>query len=255
MLRGLYTSVSSMITLESRQAVINNNIANINTTGYKDEKLITRTFDDVMLSNFENYEDGIAYRQDLGEMSFGTAIDHTKTNFNQGTHFQTDNNTDFALMGDGFFEVRDNNNNSYYTRDGSFVISNEGYLTTSQGHQVMGINPQTGQKEPIFVGNDRISINQANEITVNDRKYKLSIVKFEDNQKLKRASNNLYTGEGATQAQNIQARQGYLEGSNVDFITETVSLMETIKEFEANQKVMQTIDTTLGKIASEIGRI
>ncbi|MDC9403732.1 flagellar basal body protein, partial [Clostridioides difficile] len=70
MLRGLYTSVSSMLTLQSRQGIITNNLANINTTGYKQETLLGKSFDEVMLSNNDNYKNGKANKQILGNMSF-----------------------------------------------------------------------------------------------------------------------------------------------------------------------------------------
>ncbi len=255
MLRGMYTSISSMITLQARQSVVNNNIANINTTGYKSEELLTKTFDDYLIVNHDDYKDGVGHRNEVGELSFGVSIDDTFTEYSQGTLYETDNNTDFAIVGDGFFRVIDENDNEFFTRDGSFRVDEQGYLTTSTGYLVTGTNIQTGELGPIYVGNDRISLNQANELTAGGQEYKLNLYNFEDNQNLEKVSNNLYSGEGAAEVLNSQIKQSHLEGSNVDYINQTALLMETVKEFEANQKVIQTIDSTLQKIANEIGRI
>ena len=152
MLRGLYTSVSSMLTLQSRQSIITNNLANINTTGYKEETLVGKSFDEVMLSNNDNYKAGEANKQILGSMSFGVRIDDTYTNYSQGTNVSTDNNMDFAIEGNGFFEVEDDQNNKYYTRRGDFSVDAQGYLTTSSGNYVLGKNNITGVTERINVG-------------------------------------------------------------------------------------------------------
>ena len=133
MLRGLYTSVSSMLTLQSRQSIITNNLANINTTGYKEETLVGKSFDEVMLSNNDNYKAGESNKQILGSMSFGVRTDDTYTDYSQGTNVSTDNNMDFAIEGNGFFEVEDEQNNKYYTRNGDFSVDAQGYLITSSG--------------------------------------------------------------------------------------------------------------------------
>ena len=255
MLRGMYTSVSAMISLQSRQAVINNNIANINTTGFKSEELLVKSFDDVMISNNDKYIDGKGNKHEVGNLSFGVKIDETYTDRIQGTIYETDNSTDFALVGEGFFRVIDENENEYFTRDGSFRVNNQGFLTTSTGELVTATNLETEEIEPILVGNERISLNQNNELTIGNERYKFNVYNFDNTQELEKVSNNLYNGEGAFESNDAVIKQNHLEGSNVDYIEETTLMMQTLKEFEANQKVIQTIDSTLAKIANDIGRI
>ena len=256
MLRGLYTSVSSMINLQERQSIITNNLANINTVGFKSETLVSKSFDEVTLINHDHYENGVPKKQVLGDMSFGVSIDDTVTNFSEGTHISTENNTDFAIGGNGMFQVQDFSGNTYYTRNGSFNINSQGYLVTDAGHNVMGYNKTTGALEAINVGNEKIAVSPNNNISINgvDR-YSFAIVDFEDKNILTKVGDNLYFGENPTQASNFYVRQGYLEAANVNSINEVSSLMETVREFEASQKVIQTIDSTLQKIASEIGRV
>ncbi|MEG1870686.1 MAG: flagellar hook-basal body complex protein, partial [Peptostreptococcaceae bacterium] len=157
MLRGIYTSVSSMLNLQERQSVLTNNMANLKTNGYKEDKLISKSFDEMTLSNNDNYKNGVPTKQVLGGLSFGTKIDEVTTNFKQGTFSQTENNSDFALDGSGFFQVRDFGGNTFYSRDGSFKVNSQGYLVTNGGHNVMGINKSTGSTEPINVGNGKMT--------------------------------------------------------------------------------------------------
>ena len=117
MLRGMYTSISAMVNLQSSQTVITNNIANVNTTGFKEERLMSKTFDDVLISNNDRYSNGVGHYQELGTLNFGVKIDEIKTNYNQGSLVETENQTDFAINGKGFFTVRDNEGNLFYTRD------------------------------------------------------------------------------------------------------------------------------------------
>lgn len=256
MLRGLYTSVSSMLTLQSRQSIITNNLANINTTGYKEETLLGKSFDEVMLSNNDNYKNGKAKRQMLGSMSFGVRVDDTFTNYNQGSNILTENNMDFAIEGNGFFEVVDGQNNRYYTRNGDFNVDAQGYLVTSSGHYVLGRNNTTGATERINVANSNISVSSDNKIKIDGQeKYNFRIVDFENYDNLQKNGDGLYTGTNPTNATNFNVKQGYLESSNVDAINASALLMETVNEFEANQKVVQAMDSILYKIANEIGKV
>jgi flagellar basal-body rod protein FlgF len=256
MLRGLYTSVSSMLNLQERQSVLTNNIANIKTNGYKEDKLISKSFDEMTLSNNDNYKNGIAHNQVLGGVSFGTRIDEVNTNFKQGSFISTENNSDFALNGSGFFQVRDYDGNIFYSRDGSFKVNSQGDLVTNSGHNVMGINKASGNIEPIHIGNGKMTLTPANELIVEGgNSYKFNIVDFNDYKSLKKIDNNLYKGNNPINTNNYSVKQGFIEGSNVDYISTMAESMETIKEFEANQKVIQTIDSTLRQIASEIGNV
>ena len=256
MLRSMYASVSSMLTLQSRQSIITNNLANVNTTGYKSQTLVAKSFDSMLLHNKDNYKNGVSKVNELGSLNFGVRIDETATNYNQGTLISTDNNTDFAIVGSGFFEVTDEQNNTYYTRDGSFKVDAQGYLVTNTGQYVMGTNTQSGNSERIYIGSDLITISSDNSLVINgENKYKFNIVDFENYDNLTKYGNNLYTGDGGFNSNNYSIQQKHVEGSNIDYINEIALMMQTVNEFEANQKVIQTIDSVLSQIANEIGRV
>ncbi|WP_042275338.1 flagellar hook-basal body complex protein [[Clostridium] dakarense] len=256
MLRGIYSSVSSMINLQARQSIITNNLANIKTNGYKEETLVSKSFDEMILSNNDNYVNGMPTHQILGRLSFGVKIDDTVTNYKQGVHVSTNNKTDIALDGKGFFQVQDFSGKKFFTRDGSFKVNSQGYLVTNAGHNVMGVNKLTGNLEAINVGNDKFAVTPNNNVVLNGvEKYSFSVVDFNDYNNLKKVGDNLYSGENPIRANNFYVKQGYVEGSNVDSISATADLMETAKEFESNQKVVQSIDSILYKIANEIGSV
>lgn len=251
MLRGMYTSVSAMINLQTSQTVITNNIANVNTTGYKSETLVSKTFDDVLISNNDKYVNGKGTKQQLGTLNLGVKIDEVKTNYLQGTLVQTNNETDFALSGNGFFSVRDNEGNTYYTRDGVFNINSEGYLVNGSGYEVLNTNNQ-----PIYVGNSKITVDSNNNVILDSVvSHKFNIVDFNDYDTLNKVGQNLYSADGAITTNNYELKNGYKETSNVDIIDATSALMSNLRAFEANQKVVQVMDSTLSKIASEIGTV
>ena len=230
MLRGMYTSISAMVNLQSSQTVITNNIANVNTTGFKEERLMSKTFDDVLISNNDRYSNGVGHYQELGTLNFGVKIDEIKTNYNQGSLVETENQTDFAINGKGFFTVRDNEGNLFYTRDGAFKVNRDGYLVTSSGYSVLNSNNQ-----PIYVGNSSVSVDTNNNVVLSSGAvHRFNIVDFQDYNSLNKVGSNLYTGEGATATNN---------------------LMSNLRAFEANQKVVQIMDSTLSKIANEIGTV
>ncbi|MBU5307826.1 flagellar hook-basal body complex protein [Clostridioides mangenotii] len=256
MLRGLYTSVSSMITNEKRQAVITNNLANINTIGYKNEKLISKSFDEVSISNRDKFAGGKGHKQVIGNMSLGVAMDDVVVNYTQGVIKQTGNKMDVAISGKGFFKVSDKNGQQFYTRNGNFREDTMGNLITSDGYYVLGTNIQTGAVEPIQVNGGSFEVSRDNTISINNTpKYKFNIVDIEDYATLNKVGNNVYTGDGEVAALGFETVQNSVETSNVDMIAEVSDMMMYMREYEASQKIIQTIDSTLEKIANQIGAV
>ena len=260
MLRGVYSSVSAMLQLQAKQSLTTNNIANANTTGYKSETMVEKPFPEYMIGNKDNYTKGQAKRQNIGTLSFGVKMDDTITSHYQGDLIETGSETSFAILGDGFFTVMDRDGNTAYTRDGVFKVSSEGYLMTSAGHLVQGINTRTGALEPINVGLETdVVIDQSNNIKINDTiSYRFNIVEPNSYDNFKMESDNLFYGGNGVKAvngNNYSIKQRYKEGSNVDIVTETTNMMTNLRAFEANQTVVKALDTTMNLIANEIGRI
>ena len=254
MIRGLYTAISGMITGEAKQGVITNNLANANTNGFKCDNLAVKNFGDVMLYNYDKVVGNKNYKNNIGEISKGSAIDTVDTHFTQGILQQTKRDKDFAIEGRGFFTVN-RNGKEYYTRDGHFNVNLDGYLTSDNGDLVQGFDLYTGRRGPVKVDAGDIACTPNGNIRVNGvEKYKLDVKDFQNYNTLKKVGDNLYEGNGAREAVNYNVRNRTIEKSNVNIIKETIDMMNNSKAFESNQKVVQTIDETLGKAVNEIGR-
>lgn len=262
MIRGLYTAVSGLITQEAKQQVITNNLANVNTVGFKKDDLAIKKFDDVLLENYDKISGGKNVRNVIGGLSFGSKIDETKTFFTQGMLQATDKPTDFAVDGRGFFTVSktdiNGNSKTFYTRDGHFHVDLNGYLVNDSGYKVLGNNLKTGNIEPIYVGKAEFILDGNNNLLLdNTPAYKLNMIDFADSNQnypsLKKAGDNLYEGENPVQSDDIVVKQKFLEKSNVNVINEMVNMMTVMRSFESNQKIIQSMDETLGKAVNEVG--
>lgn len=259
MIRSLYTTVSGMITQEAKQDVITNNLSNVNTVGFKCDDLSVKGFDEVLAYNYDKVVNGKNVRQDLGNLSLGSRIDQVTTSFTQGTLEKTDKKTDFAVVGRGFFTVQRNDGVStrnFYTRDGHFHVNNQGFLVNDSGDNVMGRNIRTGRTEAIRVNGDEMILNGDGDLLLNGTPtYKFNISDFNNYKLLKKVGDNLYSGENPTNMNNSTVKQNFLERSNVNSIKNMIDMMQVMRTFETNQKVMQSIDETLGKAVNEVGSV
>lgn len=263
MIRSLYTAVSGMITQEAKQDVITNNLANANTVGFKADNLSIKSFNDVLLQNYDKIVGGRPTRNVLGTISEGSEINGVRTEFTQGTVQDTGKDTDFAIDGGGFFTVARNSSNGtsqFYTRDGHFHVNNAGYLVNDSGDSVLvrdvdnNSNP-TGASKPLFVGNGKLECDSQGNITVNNNKYKLQIADFANYDSLKKVGDNLYEGSNPINNPNASVKQGSLEKSNINVINEMANMITVMRSFESNQKVVQSIDETLGKAVNDVGTV
>lgn len=143
MVKGLYTAYTGMINEQKRLDVLSNNLANADTNGYKKEGTTSQTFADelaIKIKDTSSY--GLA--QKLGTISMGVHIGETYTDYSTGSFKVTDNSTDFAIKGDGFFAIaytdKQGNSSVKYTRDGAFTVNTQGYLVTKDGDYVLNAN-------------------------------------------------------------------------------------------------------------------
>ena len=256
MIRGLYTSVSGLITLQNEQEVITNNIANVNNNGYKKRELTKQSFEDVMISNRQKLVGDKYVKNNIGSLNLGVKINDVDTVFTQGSFKSTDSATDFAIDGRGFF-VAQNGNQEVYTRDGNFKINQQGYLITNDGCEVLGTNIATGAKEPIYIGNNKFSLDGGNTINIKGigETHTLLTTDFESYNTLEPLGDNYITVDNPIYNATVKVRQNVLETSNVDPSAELVKLMEVKRQFETNQKFVKMQDETLQKAASELGRV
>ncbi len=250
MIRGLYTSAMGMIVQQKRQENVSNNLGNIETNGFKKQELIAKAFDQVAVKNRANVSNQLS---SIGDIHLGVMVDDLYTDFEQGILEETSNPLDFAIQGEGFFTIELPNGELAYTRDGSFKINENGQLTTKQGYLVLDNNLQS-----IPLENEEIQVDGNGTITLpNGQTTILKIVNFPDGQALHRLGENMYTMEGrqVVGANGYSIKQGFMEKSNVNPLEELVKMIEITRSFESNQKVVQSIDETLGKAVNEVGRL
>ena len=221
MIRGLYTSATGMITLQKKLENVSNNLANIETGGFKKQELIARAFDDVNIANRSNSPDGRL--RPIGTMQLGVMVDDIYTDFEQGLLKETNNPLDMAIDGEGFFTVQLPNGEYAYTRDGGFRLDSEGRLTAGNGCLVLDRDLNS-----ITVGTEDFQVTGDGTIVLpGGRRVQLNIVTFLDLQALHRLGENMYAVAAGAPAPADQyvVRQGFLEQSNVNPLDELVKLI------------------------------
>jgi flagellar basal-body rod protein FlgF len=250
-IRSLYTGAMGMIVQEKRQESVSNNLSNIETNSFKQQTIIaSASFEKSVLNRANDPGNRLT---SIGSMHFGISVDDSYINFEQGILKETGRPLDFAIDGEGFFTVQLPNGEHVYTRDGSFRLNAWGELVTKEGLLVLG-----SEGEPIYLGTEDFTADARGGILTQEGSYAtLGIVTFADLQNLQKIGDNLYTlkaGE-AEAANNFSLRQGFLEGSNVNALDELVKMIEISRSFESNQRVLQSVDETLGKAVNEVGRL
>lgn len=353
--RGLYISATSLVANQRKLEVLSNNLANVNTTGFKKDVSLTETFPEKLLmkindrskprfssnqgefnlepvgeegvyianagqgyfvvdtpqgksyvkeikftidedgyyktfyttddaqykTDYENYiTDGRGNRlhQDdgtpeellqqsvyyakpnvIGTMNAGVKFQKIATDYSPGNLVETGGKFDLALNGPGFFKIQGDEGATYYTRDGSFVINGEGYLSTLDGREVLGTGgPISIDGEDFYVSEDgRVIVDGVESGT-------LDIADIENKEFLRKVGDNLYRMAVDINGEEIppeeipfegEVLQGFLEESNVNAIREMVEMITLLREFEAGQKAIRTQDEMMDKASNEIGRV
>lgn len=255
MIRGLYTAASGMITRQAQQECLSNNIANINTPGYKKDKIVLKSFDELLIETRDRQIGSTNFKNTLGTLEFGVGIDENKPQFSQGILEDTGRNLDFAVSGDGFFTVVNSNGEERYTRDGRFKIDSQGYLTTIEGDRIIGID-KSGTKIPLRINGDEIDLGANGVIENSDGQAKFLLSSFKSGDDLIKEGTNYYkAGSAPTVGGEGTIEQGKLERSNVDALEAITDMIAIMRSYESNQKVIQQMDETLGKTVNEVGSI
>ena len=224
--RGLYIAASGMLAEQIRQDQIANDLANASTPGYKADRTSQHTFGELLLANS-------ATGAVVGSQSTATQVDRIVTDFTGAPARETGEPLDFAVSGDGFFAVQ-TAKGVRYTRNGQFALDPQNRLVTPQGDPVLD-----AAGRPITATNG----------VVDPRR--LGLFNLTDPRK---EGNSLIAGTAAG-AGTGAVRAGALEGSNADAARSMVDMIASMRAFEAGQKVIQTIDETLGKAVNTVGSV
>lgn len=239
----IYKAAAGAILQQIRLETYANNLANVNTVGFKADQPVFR-FDSPVVPSDSAGDNGVRLSP------YALPLQYV-TNFEPGQLVQTGGSMDVAIVGKGFFEVQTPEGRQY-TRNGSLGINADGVLSTAEGWPVMG---QGGE---ISIDGGKMEISEEGEVIVDgDVVGVLKVVDFDDPSKLKKTGNSLFkadgTGAGLVEARNCRVVQGSLESSNVDAIRTMTEIIETLRVFESYQKVIRSADEATSKTVNEIG--
>jgi flagellar basal-body rod protein FlgG len=245
-----------MLKAQKKMDIISNNLANASTTGFKKDLAVSQTFPEMLTKRINDLKNGQPSDTNIGNMSLGSDVVQVFTDYTQGRLIRTDNPTDISFKNSNtaFFAVsvpQENGNEEMYTRDGSWTIDEAGYLVTKDGYQVLGENG------PIYLASDNFSIQEDGNIYINNEYIdRLRIRDFTDTSVLQKYGNNLVQAPEDAQVQpfNGQIVQGFIESSNINTVQEMVEMINVIRSYEANQKIIKGYDDTLDKVINQVGR-
>jgi flagellar basal-body rod protein FlgG len=237
--RCLEISAQAMEALALKQDMISNNLANAATAGFRGDVAVFKSFPSV-------------FDKAMGERAGGVRVESAAIDSAQGAMIQTGSQLDCAINGKGFFCVQ-TPRGERYTRNGNFHVDSEGQLVTPDGYPVAG---ESGQ---IFISGTDVTIAADGTVNVDGRTAgKIKIADFDLPYRLRKEGANFMAAEGGAQpkeAEDAEVAQGWLEGSNVQTVREMVSMVETLRAFEANQRIIQLKDEMISKAVNQVGKI
>jgi len=261
-IQSLYTAATGMEAMESKLDVIANNMANINTTAFKKDRA---NFEDVFYRQYRlpGALDADSNRTATGvEVGLGTRVSSTQSNFKQGSFQTTNNPLDFAIEGDGFFRVQNPNGDFYYTRSGNFNLNAEGQLvlgSAQKGYVVGdGISIPNDATAIVVTADGEVQYSTQTQTSLQSAG-KLELSKFVNPDGLLKLGENLYQKTDASGDEQTgkpgqdgfgNLRQGFLEASNVEPVTELIDLITTQRSFELNSQVVQAGDQVMQLVAN-----
>lgn len=256
MIKGIYTAGSGMMLQMARQDVVANNLANVNTPGFKRSSTVASAFPSMLLSRLGELDmsTGIPQPQKsevIGSLGTGACLGGIITNYGIGNLKQTHNATDVALSSTDTYLVVETPEGIRYTRGGCLKIDGDGLLTTNQGYAVLDDNYDYIYLEGQF------SVDRTGYITDNGQEIaRLQVVSFENQDQLERLGGSLMNTDQEPQlVDNPEILSGYLEESNVVAVQEMVTLINVVRSYEALQKMIQSEDEATQTVLDEVGRV
>ncbi|SFC18270.1 flagellar hook-basal body protein [Butyrivibrio sp. YAB3001] len=276
MVKGLYTAYTGMINEQHRMDVLTNNLANANTNGYKKEGATAQSFKDQLALKIKDYTDAPHTARGLGIINPGVKIGEGYVDWSEGPMKETNNTFDFAISGYGFFAVEHTNKavniqkdtagetSTMYTRDGNFTLNTEGVLVTQDGDFVLSDGGSHIQLDP----NIPVTVNTQGEIMQDGAVVaKIGVFDFEKTtypdgrisyDTLEHYGENFFypVDDGNAEAsENYSVYAGFLEQSNVSIVDEMVNMIAVQRNYDTNQKMITTIDSTLEIAAGQLGKL
>ncbi len=239
MYKGIYIAVSGMVLRDRQIDTIAQNLANVSTTGYKRDDV---SFEDYLMQS-DTAPGAISDGRTMAQMGSVT------TDFSSGEMIHTGNTLDVAINGDGFFSIE----GDLYTRNGNFTVDSQGNVVDQKGRQVQG----QGGAINLSAATGAVSIGPDGSVSVGGKVVdKIKVVKFDNPMALKRAGGVDFTSDTPpeTVVDTPDVKQGFLEASNVNAVSEMMKMITAQREFESFQGVISSFDSSASKITNDLAR-
>ena len=258
---ALWIAKTGLDSQQTRMSVISNNLANVNTMGFKQSRAV---FEDLLYQNVR--QSGGQSSQDTvlpSGLMLGTGVRTVATEkiFTQGNLVNTDNSLDVAIQGDGFFQVLRPDGSLGYTRDGSFQRDAQGQIVTSSGYLLQPAITIPEEALSVTIGRDGVvSVTEQGQVTPT-QVGSIQLADFINPSGLQPVGENLFletASSGAPQAGTPGLNgigsvvQGSLESSNVNVVEEMVGMIEAQRAYELNSKAISTVDQMLGYVVNNL---
>jgi flagellar basal-body rod protein FlgF len=249
MLRGIYTAAAGMLNTQLAVDTMANNVANVNTTGFKARYVQYQAYPEIQMSRID--DEG---SQEIGKLTTGVEIIGTPLHFSQGHLQPTGNALDVAVDGDGFLVVQLPNGETGYTRNGSLKLNQQNELTSEGHYKVLdaGGNPITVPENAgkIVIQEDGTISTEAGQSFG-----KLQMVRFSNPKGLHQLGDSIFKGENPIDVQAAKGgsgfRQGYIERSNTNIVHEMIQSITGMRLYEGLQRTISTQKETLDKAVNE----
>lgn len=263
-IRGLESAANGMQALIEQNDSTANNVANVNTTGYKKQSLV---FQDIYDSNVIQKAALTGDNNKIGELSVGSQVQKMTYDFSQGSLNKTENPFDLAIQGDGFFKIQSSSGDNSYTRNGSFTLNNNGNLVTKDGDFVLD-----DRGKPIKVNTKDVSIHSMNDVIINENgqmgisndqtqiiMQKVGVYDFANKEDMICIGGSQFKPTNIStnpelKAEKFSIQQGSLEMSNANVINEMMKTVNTSRNYETLSKLVKTNGDSLSSVM-RVGRL
>lgn len=263
-LRGLESAANGMQALINQNDSTANNVANVNTVGFKRQNLV---FKDIYDSNIVDVTKQTEDIRDLGTLSVGSQVQKATYDFSQGVLSRTENTFDLGIEGDGFFKIQSNDGGVSYTRNGSFTMNNKGFLVTKDGDYVLDEKSKRIKirtNDVVMRSINDIIINEDGQIELNNEQnpiimQKVGIFDFQNKEDMTYLGGAKFKPTDIStnpelKAEKFTLQQGSIELSNANVVNEMIKTINTSRNYESLSKVVKTSGDTLDK-AIQVGRL
>ncbi|MEC4889491.1 MAG: flagellar hook basal-body protein [Nitrospira sp.] len=253
--RGIYPILSGAIAHERRMQVFANNMANVNTPGFKQDEQAFKSILPKVQTGVPMVANANAFANRMLVKPFGPAERvyvapyALKTTYDAGRIRLTGNPLDVAIDGRGFFEVK-TPQGTRFTRNGMLSLDNQRRLVTNLGYPVMGTEGE------LKIPAGKLEISAQGEIKVDGNPVgKIKVVEFPDDQMPEKYTEGMFASDKGAVAKNPSIQVGHVEESNVNSVGEMVKMIQGMRGYESAQKLIQTLDRMAEEAIQDVGRV